>query len=135
MSSPRFRVFQKFGLLLFLWGSLLFRKCPHSPGLCLSGSLDLWTRVAPKIFLSLGSVLLPHPVLLRENAIGVPRPHLVQSRIYVSRTSVPSIFHGVRLFVGVVVPGSSIVYVLRFLPCLKVLVCFSPYNIFHREGI
>ena len=37
--------------------------------------------------------------------------------------------------VAIVVPGSSIVYVLRSAPCLGVLVSFSPYNIFHGDGI
>ena len=36
---------------------------------------------------------------------------------------------------GVVEPGSSIVYVLRFPPCLEDLVYFFPYNIFHRDCI
>jgi len=37
--------------------------------------------------------------------------------------------------VGVVEPDSSIVYVLRFPPCLGGLLCFFPYNVFHRNGI
>jgi len=81
---------------------------------------------------------IPHVLLglrLRESAIGVPEHLLVQWRISVSRTSVPPIFHGVWLFVGVVEPGSSIVDILRFPPCLGGLVCFFPCNIFHRGGI
>jgi len=43
---------------------------------------------------------IPHVLLglgLRENAIRVPKHCLVQKRISVSKTSVPSIFHGVWL--------------------------------------
>ena len=82
--------------------------------------------------------LIPHELLgleLRENAIGVPKHRLVQLRISVSRTSVPSICHDVWLFVGAAELGNSIVYVLRFPPSLGGLVYFFPYNIFHRDGI
>jgi len=69
----------------------------------------------------------PHELLglgLKESAIGVPMHRLVQKRISVSRTSIPSIFHGEWLFVGVVEPGSSIVYVPRFRPSLGVSYIF-----------
>ena len=72
---------------------------------------------------------------LRESAIEVLKPRSVQWRICVSRTSVPSIFHGIWLFVGVVEPDSNIVYVTHFPPSLGGHVCFFPYNIFHRDGI
>ena len=64
---------------------------------------------------------IPHGRLgseLWENAIRVLKLRLVQWRICVLKTSVPSIFHDVWLFVGVVEPDSNIVYVPHFPPSL-----------------